>query len=77
MTNLKIIPAFAVTFEPKQFVQPAGDKLNNLVVFRVSGKNVAGYWAGFGWDQTGQFADAAAWKNTWTNSPGPCSRRSR
>jgi Domain of unknown function (DUF4861) len=52
----------AIVFDPKQFVQPAGDKLNNLVVARVSDKNVADYWAGFGWDQTGQFSDAAAWK---------------
>ena len=53
----------ALVFDAKQFVQPAEDKLNNLVVAKVSGKNVADYWAGFGWDQTGQFADAAAWKN--------------
>ena len=52
----------AIVFDPKQFVQPAEDKLNHLVVAQVSDKNVADYWAGFGWDQTGQFADAAAWK---------------
>jgi hypothetical protein len=51
----------AIVFDPKQFIQPAGDKLNNLVIAKVSDKNVADYWAGFGWDQTGQFADAAAW----------------
>jgi hypothetical protein len=53
----------AIVFDPKQFVQPAEDKLNNLVVAKVSEKNTADYWAGFGWDQTGQFADSAAWKN--------------
>ena len=52
----------AIVFDPKQFMQPAEDKLNNLVVTKVSDKNTADYWAGFGWDQTGQFADAAAWK---------------
>ena len=52
----------ALVFDPKPFVQPAEDKLNNLVVANVSDRNVADYWAGFGWDQTGQFADAAAWK---------------
>jgi hypothetical protein len=52
----------AIVFDPKQFVQPAEDKLNNLIVAKLSDKNVADYWAGFGWDQTGQFADAAAWK---------------
>jgi hypothetical protein len=52
----------ALVFDPKQFVQPAEDKLNNLIVTKVSDKNVADYWAGFGWDQTGQFADAAAWE---------------
>ena len=53
----------ALVFDPNKFVQPAEDKLNNLVVANVSDKNIADYWAGFGWDQTGQFADAAAWKN--------------
>jgi Domain of unknown function (DUF4861) len=52
----------AIVFDPKQFVQSADDKLNHLVVAKVSGSKVADYWAGFGWDQTGQFADAAAWK---------------
>ena len=52
----------ALVFDSKPFVQPAEDKLNNLVVANVSDRNVADYWAGFGWDQTGQFADAAAWK---------------
>jgi hypothetical protein len=52
----------AIVFDPKQFVQPAEDKLNNLVIAKVSDDNVSDYWAGFGWDQTGQFTDAAAWK---------------
>ncbi|HEY1489649.1 MAG TPA: DUF4861 family protein, partial [Verrucomicrobiae bacterium] len=62
MEKLPGSEGMAIVFDPKQFVQPSEDKLNNLVVAKVSDKNVADYWAGFGWDQTGQFADAAAWK---------------
>ena len=52
----------AIVFDPKLFDKQAEDKLNNLIVCKVSDKNVASYWAGFCWDKTGQFADDAAWK---------------
>ena len=40
----------------------AEDKLNQLIVAKVTEKNVASYWAGFCWDKSGQFADYEAWK---------------
>ena len=52
----------AIVFDPKLFEKQAEDKLNQLIVSKVSDKNVASYWAGFCWDKTGQFANDAAWK---------------
>ena len=52
----------AIVADPKLVVKQAEDKLNDLVIAKVLESNVADYWAGFAWDQTGQIADAAAWK---------------
>ena len=52
----------AIVFDPVLFVNQAEDKLNQLVITRVSDGNTASYWAGFCWDKAGQFADSAAWK---------------
>lgn len=52
----------AVVADPKLVVKSAEDKLNDLVIAKLNERNVADYWAGFAWDQTGQVADAAAWK---------------
>ena len=52
----------ALVFNPKLFEKQAEDKLNQLIVCKVSEKNVASYWAGFCWDKAGQFANEAAWK---------------
>ena len=53
----------AIVFDPKQFEKQTEDKLNQLIVAKVSEKNVASYWAGFCWDKAGQFADQVAWKS--------------
>jgi len=52
----------AIVADPKLVVKQAEDKQNDLVIANVSADNVADYWAGFAWDQTGQVADAAAWQ---------------
>jgi Domain of unknown function (DUF4861) len=51
----------AIVADPKLVVKQAEDKQNDLVIAKLSESNVADYWAGFAWDQTGQVADAAAW----------------
>ncbi|HUJ08658.1 MAG TPA: DUF4861 family protein [Verrucomicrobiae bacterium] len=52
----------AIVFDPKLFEKQAEDRLNHLIVAKVSEKSVASYWAGFCWDKTGQFPIDAAWK---------------
>jgi hypothetical protein len=52
----------AIVFDPKLYEKQTEDKLNQLIVSKVSEKNVASYWAGFCWVKTGQFADDTAWK---------------
>jgi hypothetical protein len=52
----------ALVTDPKLILKQAEDKQNDLVIAKVSDKNMADYWAGYAWDQTGQVADAAAWQ---------------
>jgi hypothetical protein len=52
----------AIVFDPALFLNQTEDKLNQLVITKVSDGNVSPYWAGFCWDKAGQFADVAAWK---------------
>ncbi len=51
----------AVVLDPKVFVKNTEDKLNYLIVARTDLFSVS-YWAGFGWDKSGQFADYDSWK---------------
>lgn len=51
----------AIVVDPKTFEKQTEDKLNHLILAKVS-ENVASYWAGFCWDKAGQLTDAAAWK---------------
>ena len=51
----------AIVFNSALFVQQTDDKLNQLVVTRLSDGNVADYWAGFCWDKAGHIADQAGW----------------
>ncbi len=51
----------AIVVDPKLFVKSVEDKGNVLVLAKVPKDNVASYWAGFGWDKSGQFADYEAW----------------
>ena len=52
----------AIIVDPKTFEKQTDDKLNQLILAKVSDNNIATYWAGFCWDKAGQLADAAAWK---------------
>ena len=52
----------AIVADPKAVEKQAEDKSNNLVLVKVGPDNSLSYWAGFGWDKSGQFADPDAWK---------------
>jgi hypothetical protein len=52
----------AIVADPKAIEKQTEDKANNLVLVKVGPNNTLSYWAGFGWDKSGQFADADAWK---------------
>jgi hypothetical protein len=52
----------AIVADPKLIEKQAEDKLNNLLLVKVSENNVASYWAGFCYDKAGPMADAASWK---------------
>ena len=52
----------AIVFDPALFVNQAEDKLNQLVITKLSEGNVSSYWAGYCWSKAGQFSDLAAWK---------------
>ncbi len=52
----------ALVFDPKSVVRDAEDKRNNLVLLNVTPDHSVSYWAGFGWDKSGQFADSDSWK---------------
>ena len=52
----------AVVVDPKVLEKETQDPLNNLLLVKVGPDNTVSYWAGFGWDKSGQFADGAAWK---------------
>ncbi len=51
----------AFIVDPKNFEKQTEDKLNHLILAKVS-ENVASHWAGFCWDKAGQLTDAAAWE---------------
>jgi hypothetical protein len=52
----------AVIVDPKMFEKQTEDKLNLLLLEKVSTGNIASHWAGFCWDKAGQFTTADAWK---------------
>ena len=52
----------AVVLNPTDLVKETGDKLNNLVLAKVGADNSVSYWAGFGWDRSGQFTTFEAWE---------------
>ena len=52
----------AVVVDPKTLAKETQAPLNNLVLVKAGPDNTLSYWAGFGWDKSGQFADAEAWK---------------
>lgn len=52
----------AVVVGPKSFEKHVEDKLNHLVLTKVSEAGEATYWAGFCWDKAGHITNAEAWK---------------
>jgi hypothetical protein len=52
----------AIVVDPKTFVNCTEDKDNVLVLANVGKNDIVNYWAGFGWDRSGQFADYDGWK---------------
>jgi hypothetical protein len=52
----------AIIVNPKQWEKDTEDKLNHLVLAKVSDGDVATHWAGFAWDKAGQITSAEAWK---------------
>jgi len=52
----------AVVVDPKALEKETQDPLNHLLLVKVGPDNRVSYWAGFGWDKSGQFADGEAWK---------------
>jgi len=52
----------AIIAEPKAIEKETEDKSNNLILVKVGPENRLSNWAGFGWDKSGQFAGAEAWK---------------
>jgi hypothetical protein len=52
----------AIVVDPKQLDKTTEDKQNDLVIAHVPKDGHTSYWAGFGWDRSGQFADYDAWK---------------
>jgi hypothetical protein len=63
----------AIIADPKAIEKQTDDKLNNLMLVKVGPDNKLSYWAGFGWDKSGQFADADAWKR-YVDDFAPASR---
>ena len=51
----------AIIVDPKAFDKEAEDKKNNLLLVKAGPNNKVSYWAGFGWDKSGQFSDSEAW----------------
>jgi hypothetical protein len=52
----------ALVVDAKALERETQDPLNHLLLLRVGPDNRVSYWAGFGWDKSGQFADGEAWK---------------
>ncbi|HHY84194.1 MAG TPA: DUF4861 domain-containing protein [Verrucomicrobia bacterium] len=52
----------ALVANPGDFQSLAEDRLNWLMISKVSAENVGVYWAGFCWDKAGQFTSLDAWK---------------
>jgi hypothetical protein len=53
----------AIVLDPKLLVKTTDDKLNYLLIANPFKDNTISYWAGFGWDKSGQFADYDSWKS--------------
>jgi hypothetical protein len=52
----------AIVLDPNSLEKQTEDRLNHLVLAKVSDAGVAAYWAGFAWDRAGHYPNADAWK---------------
>jgi hypothetical protein len=52
----------AIVADAKSIEKQTEDKLNQLILAKVSESNVVSYWAGFCWDKAGQITSADVWK---------------
>ncbi|MGC3959215.1 MAG: DUF4861 family protein [Verrucomicrobiota bacterium] len=52
----------ALIVDPKALDKQAEDKLNQLLLVKVSEHDVVAYWAGFAWDKAGPITTAEMWK---------------
>jgi hypothetical protein len=52
----------ALVVDPKILDKAAENKTDNLLLVKVGPDNSVSYWAGFGWDKSGQFTNFDSWK---------------
>lgn len=52
----------AIIVNPANFIKATHDKQNVLILAKVPENNVASYWAGFSWSESGQFKSYSDWK---------------
>jgi hypothetical protein len=59
--NLGMLGVAAIV-NPGDFLKPAEDRQNNLLLVKLATNRPVSYWAGFAWDRAGQIPTAEAWK---------------
>ena len=52
----------AAIVDPKQFIKPAEDKQDHLLLVRAGVDHSIDYWAGFAWDKAGKITTPEAWR---------------
>jgi len=57
-----------IVMDPTAIVEITEAEGNYLVIARCDSRAVASYYAGFGWDRSGDFSDAAAWTEYMKNA---------
>ncbi len=58
----------AILVNPKDLLKQTEDKLNNLVIVKMTPDNSISYRAGFAWDKAGQFTTFEAWEQYLKNT---------
>ncbi|HEV2434389.1 MAG TPA: DUF4861 family protein [Verrucomicrobiae bacterium] len=52
----------AAIVDPKQFIKPAEDKQDHVLLVRAGVDHSIDYWAGFAWDKAGKITTPEAWR---------------